>query len=147
MTTLDNLPIKEINGFAGDTYVYTADFGMVQMSAISGNTVTVLNGNYEKSKVIFKSYGVQNVWELVLSRGGHLEKTYRVTPDHEWILENMTKVKTEDLRQQKLKSIHGDIWTVKEVIPTEELTEVFCCEEITTHSFILQSGLLTSSTK
>ena len=132
------------NGFAEDTNVYTVEHGIIPMDSLLGQEVTVFNGDYQKSKVQFKSYGFQNVWVLILSRGDIFEKVVKVTPDHEWILaDGVTRVKTRDLRRQELRSTLGDRWFVKEVIPTEKIVEVFCCEEIHTHSFILFGGLLT----
>jgi hypothetical protein len=136
---------QDTNCFSGDTRVYTVEYGCITMQQIVGQRVTVLNSNNQKSRVVFKTYGIQNIWSLVLSRGDSLEETLKVTPNHQWILVDGTKVKTMNLRRQELKSIYGDRWTVKEVIPTEQQSEVFCCEEPDTHSFVLFGGLLTGN--
>lgn len=145
METKDHLSYPLPSCFTGETKVYTDEFGCVPMSTIVGKRVTVLNGDYKRSRVAFKSYGIQNVWDLTLTRGDVFEIVFKVTPDHEWVLVDGSRVKTRNLRREELRSIHGDKWVVKESVPTDEYVEVFCCEEPDTHSFILYGGLLTGN--
>ncbi|MGY1806231.1 DNA primase [Blastococcus sp. SYSU D00669] len=87
---------------AGETGVLTED-GVVPIRELAGKTVRVLNGNGGWVEAPFKSYGVQRLMKLTVSRNGRTKELY-ATDEHRWFVpsgplrENRREILTKDLR-------------------------------------------------
>ena len=69
---------------AGETGVLTED-GVVPIRELAGKTVRVLNGNGGWVEAPFKSYGVQRLMKLTLTRNGRT-KVVHATDEHRWFV-------------------------------------------------------------
>src|SRR5829696_1101477 len=87
---------------AGETGVLTED-GVVPIRELAGKTVRVLNGNGGWVEAPFKSYGVQRLMKVTLSRNGRT-KVLHATDEHRWFVpagrlrQDRREVLTKDLR-------------------------------------------------
>ena len=82
---------------AGETRVITRD-GVRPIRELSGATHTILDGNGEWVEAPFRSFGVQPLQTLTLSRNG-LTKTLRATSEHRWFIRGRkSAVTTAELR-------------------------------------------------
>lgn len=70
--------------FSGETEVITNQ-GIKQMRTICGVPVQVINGNGDWETVVFRDYGVDQLWKLTLSRDQQTKVVY-ATKDHEWFV-------------------------------------------------------------
>ncbi|TFV66571.1 UNVERIFIED_ORG: DNA primase [Bacillus sp. AZ43] len=87
---------------AGETGVLTED-GTIPIRELAGKTVRVLNGNGSWVEAPFKSYGVQRLMKLTLTRNGRT-KVIHATDEHRWFVpsgklrQDRREVLTKDLR-------------------------------------------------
>lgn len=85
-----------INCLAGETRVLIKDKGLVPICEIVGKEVFVLNANKNWSKVIFKSYGNQDLYGINFRYADKKNiTTVWATKNHRWILENGRIITTE----------------------------------------------------
>lgn len=91
------------NCVSGDTLVHTAK-GIVPIRELEGDHVILTKGGILR-KATFKSFGVQELYEVVLA-SGHV---IRATADHEWLIYGKGKrVRTRDLRPGDLLPVVPD---------------------------------------
>lgn len=92
------------NCFAGDEQFLTRE-GFKTFRETVGSEQIILTKNKEWRKVPVKSFGLQRIWELTISRQG-VSKVIRTTADHEWFVKTNSdvahskgwrRVKTADL--------------------------------------------------
>jgi DNA primase len=87
---------------AGETGVLTED-GVVPIRELAGKSVRVLDGDGGWVEAPFRSYGVQRLMKLTLSRNGRT-KVLHATDEHRWFVpsgrlrQNRREVLTKDLR-------------------------------------------------
>jgi DNA primase len=87
---------------AGETGVLTED-GTVPIRELAGKNVRVLNGNGGWVEAPFRSYGVQRLMRVTLTRNGRT-KTLHATDEHRWFVpsgalrQNRRERLTKDLR-------------------------------------------------
>ncbi|SHF93304.1 DNA primase [Geodermatophilus nigrescens] len=86
---------------AGETGVLTED-GVVPIAELAGRTVRVLNGDGGWVEAPFRSYGVQRLMRVVLSRNGR-EKELFATDEHRWF------VPSGRLRQDRREKLTRDL--------------------------------------
>ena len=86
---------------AGETGVLTED-GVVPIAELAGRTVRVLNGDGGWVEAPFRSYGVQRLMRVVLSRNGR-EKVLHATDEHRWF------VPAGRLRQERREKLTRDL--------------------------------------
>src|SRR4051795_11337166 len=96
---------------AGETGVLTEN-GTVPIRELAGKTVRVLNGNGGWVEAPFKSYGVQRLMRVTLTRNGRL-KVIHATDEHRWF------VPSGALRQQRREKL------TKELRPGDRLCSSF----------------------
>lgn len=81
-TATDGTEVGQVHCFTDDTKVITYN-GTKRIKDIVGQKVLILNGNGDWEETIFKSYGVQELYKLILRRDGHY-KTIYTTSNHLW---------------------------------------------------------------
>ena len=87
---------------AGETGVLTQD-GTIPIRELAGKTVRVLNGDGGWVEAPFKSYGIQRLMKLTLTRDGRT-KVLHATDEHRWFVpagrlrQDRREVLTKDLR-------------------------------------------------
>jgi RNA-splicing ligase RtcB len=82
---VDETPrLESVNCFAGETQVITR-YGTRPIEALAGSTHELLTADGRWVKAPVRSFGRQEVTEVVLSRSGVI-KTIRATADHRWLL-------------------------------------------------------------
>jgi RNA-splicing ligase RtcB len=86
---------ETVNCFAGETPVITRT-GSRPIEALAGGVHELLTTDGEWVKAPVRSFGRQEVSEIVLSRSGVL-KTIRATPDHRWLLRSRRGHQSEAL--------------------------------------------------
>ncbi|HEX2073586.1 MAG TPA: DNA primase [Geodermatophilus sp.] len=86
---------------AGETGVLTED-GVVPIQELAGKTVRVLNGNGGWVEAPFKSYGIQRLMKLTLTRNGRT-KVIHATDEHRWF------VPSGSLRQDRREKLTKDL--------------------------------------
>ncbi|WP_222268641.1 DNA primase [Modestobacter marinus] len=86
---------------AGETGVLTED-GTVPIRELAGRTVRVLNGDGGWVEAPFKSYGVQRLMRVTVSRNGRT-KVLHATDEHRWF------VPSGALRQQRREKLTKDL--------------------------------------
>jgi DNA primase len=86
---------------AGETGVLTED-GIVPIRELAGKTVRVLNGDGGWVEAPFRSYGVQRLMKLTLTRNGRT-KTLHATDEHRWF------VPAGKLRQDRSEKLTKDL--------------------------------------
>jgi DNA primase len=86
---------------AGETGVLTED-GTVPIRELAGKTVRVLNGDGGWVEAPFRSYGIQRLMRLTLSRNGRT-KVVHATDEHRWF------VPSGALRQQRREKLTKDL--------------------------------------
>ncbi|MGX5656679.1 DNA primase [Geodermatophilus nigrescens] len=158
---------------AGETGVLTED-GVVPIAELAGRTVRVLNGDGGWVDAPFRSYGVQRLMRVVLSRNGR-EKELFATDEHRWFVPSGTVVEerfTRDLvsgdrlartfprervlvgaaaRHSRGRSVlptaasASDDWVVRSVEWSDRVEEVYCAEVPGTHAFTLEDDILTGN--
>ena len=95
-TESEGKEIGSVHCFTDDTKVITYD-GTKSIREIKNKKVIILNGNGEWEETIFKSYGVQPIYRLVLRRDGHYKSIY-TTSDHLWKVRSRNKfIPTKEL--------------------------------------------------
>jgi ribonucleoside-diphosphate reductase alpha chain len=87
------------NCLSGETLILTAEYGLVAIGEIVGETVHVLDGNGDWVAAPINSFGEQPVVPVTLRGGynGRLRKTICATANHRWILADGTERTTEHL--------------------------------------------------
>jgi DNA primase len=96
---------------AGETRVLTED-GTIPIRELAGKTVRVLNGNGGWVEAPFKSYGIQRLMKLSLSRNGRT-KILHATDEHRWF------VPSGALRQERRQKL------TRELRPGDRLSHSF----------------------
>ncbi|MCW2619927.1 MAG: dnaG, partial [Modestobacter sp.] len=86
---------------AGETGVLTED-GTIPIRELAGKTVRVLNGDGAWVEAPFRSYGVQRLMRLTLTRNGRT-KVVHATDEHRWF------VPSGSLRQQRREKLTKDL--------------------------------------
>lgn len=101
-----NITTGEYKCFSADTEILTL-YGTRQIKDVIGQQVYVLNGNQDWVQVQFKEYGVAQLYEIILTRGGR-KKIVHATGNHEWF------------ERQKKNSV-----TTKDLLPSQRLWNCF----------------------
>jgi DNA primase len=96
---------------AGETGVLTED-GVVPIRELAGRSVRVLNGNGGWVEAPFRSYGVQRLMRVSLTRSGR-EKELYATDEHRWF------VPSGALRQNRREKLTRDL------VPGDRLSHSF----------------------
>ena len=87
------------NCLSGETLILTAEYGLVAIGEIAGETVSVLDGNGTWVSAPINTFGEQPVAPVTLKGGykGRERKTIYATAGHRWILEGDDESTTEYL--------------------------------------------------
>ncbi|SEO57939.1 DNA primase [Trujillonella endophytica] len=96
---------------AGETGVLTED-GVVPIRELAGRTVRVLNGDAGWVEAPFRSYGVQPLMRVTLTRNGRVKELY-ATDEHRWF------VPSGALRQNRREKL------TKDLVPGDRLSHSF----------------------
>ncbi|MGY1746454.1 DNA primase [Blastococcus sp. SYSU D00695] len=154
---------------AGETGVLTED-GVVPIRELAGRTVRVLAGNGGWVEAPFRSYGVQRLMRLTVTRNGRVKELY-ATDEHRWFVSSAAgprEVLTAGLLagDRLVRSLIGsrsrdlvgagapgatprprdpDEWVVQSVEWSDRVEEVFCAEVPGTHAFTLEDNILTGN--
>src|SRR3954453_11509145 len=150
---------------AGETGVLTED-GTVPIRELAGKIVRVLNGDGAWVEAPFRSYGVQRLMQLTLTRNGR-KKVVHATDEHRWFVPSAgsrRETLTKHLKpgEQLVSSYARDPqpalvgasaavptavqdWVVQSVEWSERLAGVYCAEVPGTHAFTLEDNLLTGN--
>lgn len=82
------------NCLSGSTLILTAEYGVIPIGEIVGETVHVLDGNGHWIEAPINSFGEQYTGEVVLRGGynGRVLKVIRATENHRWILDDGREV-------------------------------------------------------
>lgn len=159
---------------AGETGVVTRH-GVRPIRDLAGATHTILDGEGHWVNAPFRSFGVQPLQTITLSRNG-LTKTIRATSGHRWFVHGRRSATTtcelhpgQQLAAVLAKSTGGRTldpavfrhgtgigdeptqgvdqlcWTVVSIAPPADTEEVFCAEVPGTHAFSLEDNLLTGN--
>ena len=96
------------NCFSGETRVITYD-GVFEIKDILGKVVKVLDGKGNWVETVYKSYGVQELMKITITRNG-IEKDIYSTANHRWFARGKVKeLYTKDLlKGQRLISVYPD---------------------------------------
>lgn len=131
--------------FAAETEVLTAD-GIRQLGDLAGSTVTIRDGNGNWVDARASAYGVQELRKLTLSRGSEA-KVLHATGEHGWIVVGHESARTTTdqlVPGDRLASDDtGSQWVVASVEASERTETVYCLDVPTTHSFVLEGGIVT----
>jgi DNA primase len=101
---------------AGETGVLTED-GVVPIAELAGRTVRVLNGDGGWVEAPFRSYGVQRLVRVVLTRNGR-EKEVFATDEHRWF------VPSGKLRQDRREKLTKDLRPGDQLSPSFPMSRV-----------------------
>ncbi|MGY1737614.1 DNA primase [Geodermatophilus sp. SYSU D00684] len=101
---------------AGETGVLTED-GVVPIAELAGRTVRVLNGDGGWVEAPFRSYGVQRLMRVVVSRNGR-EKELHATDEHRWF------VPAGKLRQDRREKLTRDLRPGDQLSPSFPMSRV-----------------------
>ncbi len=75
------------NCLSGDTSILTLERGVVPISSVSGEIVSLLDGNGHWTKAPVFEAGVQDTYAIEMREGAHGRKrTVRATAEHAWIV-------------------------------------------------------------
>ncbi len=96
---------------AGETGVLTED-GVVPIRELAGRTVRVLDGNGGWVEAPFRSYGVQRLMRVTLTRNGRVKELH-ATDEHRWF------VPSGALRQNRREKL------TKDLVPGDRLSHSF----------------------
>ena len=96
---------------AGETGVLTED-GVVPIRELAGRAVRVLDGNGGWVEAPFRSYGVQRLMRITLTRNGRVKELY-ATDEHRWL------VPSGALRQNRREKL------TKDLVPGDRLSHSF----------------------
>ncbi|WP_220481560.1 DNA primase [Nocardioides ginsengisegetis] len=152
---------------AGETRVLTWD-GVRPISELAGETHKILGKHGDWIDAPFKSYGVQRLHKIVLTRNRQTKEIF-ATDGHRWFvrsgagLKNHKEVVTVDLKAgdrllskyprhaNPLLPVEADNnyasrgWVVQSVEATDRVEEVFCAEVEDGHAFTLEDNILTGN--
>lgn len=93
-------PLHQVNNcFSGDTRFLTKQ-GVFSLKDKVGQIVEVKNWKNEWEKAEVKSFGIQNLFRMILSNGDE----FLTTEDHLWIQPDGTRIKTKDVKRVMLTS-------------------------------------------
>jgi len=101
---------------AGETGVLTED-GVVPIRELAGKTVRVLNGDGGWVEAPFKSYGVQRLMKLTVSRNGRTKELF-ATDEHRWF------VPSGRLRQDRREVLTKDLQVGYQLSPSFPMSRV-----------------------
>ncbi len=138
---------------AGETEVVTWD-GTRPIKELAGGTHRVLNRDGRWVDAPFRSFGVQPLLTLTLTRNSQ-RKIVHATSEHRWFVnagDGRATITTDLVPGQSLVSVHAPSsrtdmsdWIVESVENTERLEEVFCAVVEDGHAFVLEDNLLTGN--
>lgn len=95
----DHVPVTEtVNCFAGETEVMTR-VGLRPIEVLAGGTHELLTANGAWVKAPVRSFGRQEVSEVILSRSGVI-KHVRATAEHRWLLRSRRGLEYEAITDQ-----------------------------------------------
>lgn len=135
----------DYNCLAGETLVTTKE-GVFPIASLAGRTVEVLSANGVYRPAEFRSFGVQDLYEVEFSHG----EVLLATEGHEWPVEDTNKrqrkVTTLELKgKYLLRPDYGRKAQVARVEHSGRREEVYCCLEPETHTFTVGNGVLTGN--
>ena len=133
------------NCFSGDTRIITKG-GIVRLDSIVDKEVEVLSQGDVYRKAVGHKYGFQRVYMICFSSGDQ----YVCTANHRWVVKQKDSYvikKTLELTQFDLIPYADSERTTSMscVVYLGYKVEVFCVEEPETHTFALDSGILTGN--
>lgn len=139
------------NCLSGDTKYITKD-GIKTLKDTVGQEVYVLNKNAEWEHAVVKSFGIAELFELVLTRGDSVGRVY-CTDNHHWLVREENELVTYETGQLKRGMLipynspneTGEDYKVDAILPTNRVEEVYCVTTDETHSFTLDGNILTSN--
>ena len=135
---------KTLTCLAGDTPFQTID-GTKTLREVVDTEQKVLGIHGEWTPADIRSFGVQPLHEVVLTRKGQTKKIL-ATDEHRWIYPDLSETTTAGLlADQALCTVDGAEWTVASVTPTGLSDEVFCAVVPDGHAFVLDDDLMTGN--
>lgn len=88
--------VTPYNCLSGDTKILTLEHGLIEIEKVSGQEVTLLDGNGDWVKCPVLHHGKQITYN-VHAHGGHEKITYRATAKHRWINLKGNSITTQNL--------------------------------------------------
>ncbi|MGN6783461.1 MAG: DNA primase [Marmoricola sp.] len=147
---------------AGETEVLTWD-GIRPIRELAGGTHRILNKHARWVEAPFKSYGVQPLLKITLTRDRQVKEIF-ATDEHRWFV-RASHVDERGVRVREAftkELVRGDLllavapgndaargtpppWVVQSVEETDRVEEVFCAEVEDGHAFVLADNIVTGN--
>ena len=132
------------NCFSSKTKFIT-DQGVVAFKDCNdGQKVNVLTKDGKWAGATVRMYGNRQMQRVTLNNG-HDTREVQCTPDHRWILNDGTVTTNLNVGDQLFVPVNGQQWVVTSIVASEEMSDAWCVEEPTTHSFTLEGGIVTGN--
>ncbi|MGH8907197.1 MAG: DNA primase [Egibacteraceae bacterium] len=136
---------------AAETGVTTWE-GAAPIAELAGATHRLLTTNGAWVDAPVRSFGVQRLWAVRLSRS-RARKTICATDGHRWLLPargaarevRLTAALRAGDRLASPVSDPGQGWAVEAVEPTDRVEEVYCAVVPGSHAFTIEGGILTGN--
>lgn len=133
------------NCFTGETKIITSD-GIKRLDEVVDQEIEVLSQDGIYRKAIGHRYGFQRIYQIGFTSGDE----YTCTANHRWIVKTKngyeTKTTLELTRSDAIPYANCNRTTgMQYVVYMGYKAEVFCVEEPETHTFALESGILTGN--
>ena len=152
----ENVPVGTFHCLAPETKVLTYE-GIKKIRDIIERDVYIIDANKDWVKTKFKSYGINRLYKINLTRNTKTKTVY-ATKEHRWFVKHYTKEKTTEqlkkgmyligkiteYKNKKINKFNAN-WKVLSVEKTNRIEEVYCCRVPTTNSFLLAGNLLTGN--
>lgn len=145
---------SSFNCLRGDTLVTTKEYGAVPILELENKKVHVIDGNGEWVLSECKSYGEQEILEVMFKTDSHKLPYYvYTTANHRWIMKDGKEKTTSQLiKGDELFTINfsenkysDTVYKVENVENLFKKSKVYCFEVPTTKSFMLTRNLLTGN--
>ena len=139
-----NIPLGYFHCLAAETGVVT-NKGIRQIHKLVDKRTKVMDGNGHWITVVFKCYGIQQLYKICLVRNQQ-RKTIYATAKHRWFVGDKTKTTLQLKEGNLLKcQLTKFPWKVERVSFTDRTEPVYCCTVPTTGSFLLEGGIVTGN--
>ena len=127
--------VTAMNCLSGDTQILTKEYGVVNISDVSGEYVTLLDGDNNWVNCKIYDHGLQFTVPLTF-RGNFKTIKIRSTLNHDWVLANkFTKIKTDAFYKNKRKKCEID-----GLSPKREILDTHTYKEGVIHGLIYGDG-------
>jgi intein/homing endonuclease len=88
------------NPVVGETRIVTREHGNVEIQAVAGESVTVVNSNGAWAEAAIHGYGKQPTFNVKLKLNSNTEKTVECSANHRWLLTDGRVVPTSGLQRK-----------------------------------------------